>query len=68
MNTKTIIEKINQTESIKLGDHVIVILTGIEEYQMEESRYNQKTHIDQRSGSGGEVIPSRSSHKKRLLE
>lgn len=68
MNTKTIIEKINQTESIKLGDHVIVTLTGIEEYQMEESRYNQKTHVDHRSGSGGEVIPSRSSHKKRLLE
>lgn len=44
MNTKTIIEKINQTESIKLGDHVIVTLTGIEEYQMEASQCNQKTH------------------------
>lgn len=68
MDAKTIIAKINQTDSIMLGDHVTVKITGIEEYQMEESRYNQKTHVDHRSGSGGEVIPSRSSHKKRLLE
>lgn len=53
MDTKTIIEKINQTDSIMLGDHVTVKITGIEEYQMEESRYNQKTHADHRDGSVG---------------